>query len=58
MLERLVFLFGLVGFVGMALALIGWSTYRLIHRLKAGDSKAKSFGEWIKNIIQVFFGLG
>jgi hypothetical protein len=46
----------LVG-VAAALAIILYATWLLAHRIRAGESKAKSFGEWVKHIFEAVMGL-
>ena len=49
-------IFVLVGVVA-ALAIVLYATWLLAHRLRAGESKAKSFGEWVKHIFEAIMGL-
>lgn len=53
MIELLFVLGGIVA----ALAIAIYATWLLAHRLRAGESKAKSFGEWLKNIFEAIMGL-
>jgi hypothetical protein len=39
------------------LAIVLYSTWLLAHRLRRGESKRKSFGEWFRNILQAIWGL-
>jgi hypothetical protein len=39
------------------LAIVVYSTWLLIHRLRRGESEPKSFGEWVRNILQAIWGL-
>jgi hypothetical protein len=40
-----------------ALTIILYATWLFVHRLKAGDSKARSFGEWLKHLFEAIMGL-
>jgi hypothetical protein len=40
-----------------ALAIILYSTWLLVHRLKSGESKSQSFLEWCRNIFEAIWGL-
>jgi hypothetical protein len=39
------------------LAIAVYATWLLIHRLRRGASKPKSFGEWFRNSFQAIWGL-
>lgn len=41
-----------------ALAIALYATWLFVHRLRAGESKAKSFREWLKHIFEAVIGLG
>lgn len=40
-----------------ALAIITYATWLLWFRLKGGESKPKSFLEWLKNVFEAIIGL-
>ena len=46
-------LFGIVGATLIAL----YSTWLLRERLRRGESKARSFGEWLKHLLEAIWGL-
>jgi hypothetical protein len=56
MIDLINLLLAVVG-VAAALAIILYATWLLAHRLRAGESKTKSFGEWLKNIFDAIWGL-
>ena len=51
-------------FVGLLLLVVGavwltlYATYRYLHRLRAGDRGWKSFLAWLRDLVDVAFGLG
>jgi len=49
---------GVLLVVAVAAWLTLFVTYRYIHRLKTGDRGLKSFGAWIRDLLDVAFGLG
>jgi hypothetical protein len=40
-----------------ASTIILYATWLLVHKLRAGNSKAKSFGEWLKHLFEAIMGL-
>jgi Tfp pilus assembly protein PilE len=53
MVELLVVVVG----IAIAAAIALYATWLFVHRLRAGESKAKSFGEWLKHIFEAIMGL-
>lgn len=51
--DLLVVMFG----VAVALTIIAYATWLFAHRLRAGEAKAKSFGEWLKHVFEAIMGL-
>jgi hypothetical protein len=40
-----------------AVTIILYATWLFVHRLKAGESKARSFGQWLKHLFEAIMGL-
>lgn len=40
-----------------ALSIILYATWLLMSRLRRGEQKAKSFGEWLKHLFEAIWGL-
>jgi hypothetical protein len=40
-----------------ALSIILYATWLFVHQLRIGESKTKSFWEWIKHIFEAIMGL-
>lgn len=40
-----------------ALAIVLYATWLLMSRLRHGDKKAQSFGEWLKHVFEAVWGL-
>jgi TRAP-type C4-dicarboxylate transport system permease large subunit len=51
------FLF-VIALVAGALAIVLYATWLFVHRLRGGESKTKSFREWLRNIFEAIIGLG
>ena len=43
--------------VACAIAIVLYATWLLFHRLRRGEQKGKSFGEWLKNVFEAVWGL-
>jgi len=43
--------------IACALAIGLYATWLFVERLRRGQSKGRSFGEWLKNIFQAVWGL-
>jgi hypothetical protein len=41
----------------VASVIILYATWLFVHKLRAGESKAKSFGEWLKHLFEAIMGL-
>lgn len=41
----------------VVLLIMLYATWLLYYRLRTGNSKAKSFGEWLRNIFEAIWGL-
>jgi hypothetical protein len=41
----------------VALTIILYATWLLTNRLKQGEQKTKSFGEWLKHLFEALWGL-
>lgn len=41
----------------IVLSIAAYATWLFFHRLRAGEGKAKSFGEWLKNVFEAIWGL-
>ena len=43
--------------VACAIAIVLYATWLLVQRLRKGEEKAKSFGEWLKHVFEAVVGL-
>lgn len=53
----LAFLVGVFSIAG-ATVIIVYGTRQLLARLRAGDRKIQSFGQWVKHVLDALWGLG
>jgi flagellar biogenesis protein FliO len=43
--------------VTCAIAIVLYASWLLMHRLRRGEQKGKSFGEWLKHVFEAVWGL-
>jgi hypothetical protein len=53
MIEVIIIIFSVI----VALIIILYATWLFAHRLRTGESKVRSFGEWLKYIFEAIWGL-
>jgi len=53
MLDVIVVIVSIIAVLAIGL----YATWLFVHRVRAGESKGKSFREWLKNIFEAIWGL-